>query len=182
MFAAHEIADAIVRVEQPAAHSVAQAASVVSNENGTGVVAALLDEDTGDSTHVEVDAAPVEPRRRAGLQPAHLESRRLGSTRPARAMAVRHAPAAAARADVDQPVKKGPGRHDQGSTPETSHRPPSRGRRLDRPRRESRPALPKIQSILGSCPIVIGNPSNTAACRPGPAATRRPDRDFDSAA
>ena len=70
---------------------------------------------------VEVEAAPVEPRRRAGLQPAEGEAARLQRGREAVARGLADAPGGDADlADVDQPAQEGAGGEHGGAAGEAA--------------------------------------------------------------
>ena len=81
----------------------------------------------------EVDARAIEPRRRAGLQPAPLEAERLRATPRDRATAARRrARRAAARGRCGQAVQERPGRDDERAAA-TRARPSSSSSPLTRP-------------------------------------------------
>ena len=73
---AHEIAHTIVRVQQPASNLIAQSAGRDEREWYWRRIAQLFREQARFHGPIEIDAVPMQPRRRAGLQPSHHESAR----------------------------------------------------------------------------------------------------------
>ena len=111
---AHQVADAIVGVQQMAVNLWATDPICQERERDRLIVAALEREDAPGHLRIEVDAPPIEPRRGAGLQPPVLEADRLERLRK---LAGRRFAGAPRRmllgADVNEPVQKRAGRDHQ---------------------------------------------------------------------
>ena len=125
----------------------------VENENGDRLPdRPLFDEDARLDGALEVDAVAIQSRRRAGLQPAHLEAERL---RIDSASVARRRLAVPSRrpllgADVNQAVQERPGGDDQRAarvaSPSSMHD-AGHAAVLDV---EDAPAWPKIHVMFGS--------------------------------
>src|SRR6476619_5033857 len=72
--AAYDFANALVGMNQPAANLVPKRRRRVERERNRHSVAWLLDEHSVPNLYLEIDAFPIEARRRACLQTPHLEA------------------------------------------------------------------------------------------------------------
>ena len=150
MFAAHDIAHAIVGVQQIAGDLLDVDRLGEKRKRHRRVVALLERETPVADAAIEIDAAPIEPRRRAGLEPAPREPERLQRLRQlARRRLAGAAGGMLLAADVDQPVEERAGRDDERAARVRS--PSSSASPTTRPcSTRMRPALPKIHSMFGS--------------------------------
>src|SRR5688572_20108944 len=111
--AAHQIAHAIVRVKQPATHTIAKKPSRRIRKRSGYRVAVLLHEIPARDPAREIDAVPIEAWRRSGLQPPHFEAERANRLcQLARGWLAMAAGGPLLGADVNQAVQKRPRGHD----------------------------------------------------------------------
>src|SRR4030095_11001355 len=109
--ASDDFPNALVGVNQPAANLIPKRLRRVERKGNRHSVAWLLDEHSGANLCVEIDAFPIEARRRACLQTPHFETERTNrrSQVPRRWLAV-SACRPLFRADMNEAIQKCAGR------------------------------------------------------------------------